>query len=118
MGIGPLLLCVLLIVVLWWGPGWILGEALGVRRVLLPVVAPLLGMGVLTVIGVMGNALGLSWQLLPVTAVLLVLSALLFAVRIALRRYFPDLRSGRGVVLRHSPVRGPGRSSCGVAAGT
>ncbi|MEO3942511.1 DUF6541 family protein [Paenarthrobacter nicotinovorans] len=90
MGIGPLLLCVLLIVVLWWGPGWILGEALGVRRVLLPVVAPLLGMGVLTVIGVMGNALGLSWQLLPVTAVLLVLSALLFAVRIALRRYFPD----------------------------
>ncbi|MET3903746.1 DUF6541 family protein [Paenarthrobacter sp. 4246] len=90
MGIGPLLLCVLLIVVLWWGPGWILGEALGVRRVLLPVVAPLLGMGVLTVIGVMGNALGLSWQLLPVTAVLLVLCALLFALRLALRRYFPD----------------------------
>ncbi len=90
MGIGPLLLCVLLIVVLWWGPGWILGEALGVRRVLLPVVAPLLGMGVLTVIGVMGNALGLSWQLLPVTAVLLVLSALLFALRFTLRRYFPD----------------------------
>ncbi|ASN20924.1 DUF6541 family protein [Arthrobacter sp. YN] len=90
MGIGPLLLCVLLIVVLWWGPGWILGEALGVRRVLLPVVAPLLGMGVLTVIGVMGNALGLSWQLLPVTAVLLVLCALLFALRLTLRRYFPD----------------------------
>ncbi|MET4539736.1 uncharacterized membrane protein YciS (DUF1049 family) [Arthrobacter bambusae] len=90
MGIGPLLLCVLLIVVLWWGPGWILGEALGVRRVLLPVVAPLLGMGVLTVIGVMGNALGLSWQLLPVTAVLLVLCALLFVLRLTLRRYFPD----------------------------
>ncbi|MDR6988977.1 hypothetical protein J2Y66_003485 [Paenarthrobacter nitroguajacolicus] len=90
MGIGPLLLCVLLIVVLWWGPGWILGEALGVRRILLPVVAPLLGMGVLTVIGVMGNALGLSWQLLPVTVVLLVLSALLFALRLTLRRRFPD----------------------------
>ncbi|SEI53021.1 hypothetical protein SAMN04487917_101745 [Arthrobacter sp. yr096] len=90
MGIGPLLLCVLLIVVLWWGPGWILGEALGVRRVLLPVVAPLLGMGVLTVIGVMGNSLGLSWQLLPVTAVLLLLAAVLFGLRLTLRRYFPD----------------------------
>ncbi|MGJ3188755.1 DUF6541 family protein [Paenarthrobacter sp. FR1] len=90
MGIGPLLLCVLLIVVLWWGPGWILGEALGVRRVLLPVVAPLLGMGVLTVIGVMGDALGLSWQLLPVMAVLLVLSGILFGLRMALKRYFPD----------------------------
>ena len=90
MGIGPLLLCVLLIVVLWWGPGWILGEALGVRRVLLPVVAPLLGMGVLTVIGVMGNALGLSWQLLPVGAVLLLLSAVLFGARLVLRRRFPD----------------------------
>jgi hypothetical protein len=90
MGIGPLLLCVLLIVVLWWGPGWILGEALGVRRVLLPVVAPLLGMGALTVIGVMGNSLGLSWQLLPVTAVLLLLAAVLFGLRFALRRYFPD----------------------------
>ncbi|MGR0159515.1 DUF6541 family protein [Paenarthrobacter nitroguajacolicus] len=94
MGIGPLLLCVLLIVVLWWGPGWILGEALGVRRVLLPVVAPLLGMGVLTVIGVMGNSLGLSWQLLPVTGVLLLLSAVLFALRMALRRKFPDKFGG------------------------
>lgn len=90
MGIGPLLLCVLLIVVLWWGPGWLLGEALGVRRILLPVVAPLLGMGVLTVIGVMGNALGLSWQLLPVVLVLLLLSAVLFVARLALQRRFPD----------------------------
>lgn len=90
MGIGPLLLCVLLIVVLWWGPGWLLGEALGVRRILLPVVAPLLGMGVLTVIGVMGNALGLSWQLLPVVLVLLLLSAFLFVARLALQRRFPD----------------------------
>ncbi|WP_284986937.1 DUF6541 family protein [Arthrobacter sp. fls2-241-R2A-172] len=90
MGIGPLLLCVLLIVVLWWGPGWLLGEALGVRRILLPVVAPLLGMGVLTVIGVMGNALGLSWQLLPVVLVLVLLSAFLFVARLALQRRFPD----------------------------
>ena len=86
MGIGPLLLCVLLIVVLWWGPGWLLGEALGVRRTLLPVVAPLLGMGALTVIGVMGNSLGLSWQLLPVSVVLLVLAAVLFGLRLLLRR--------------------------------
>jgi len=90
MGIGPLLLCVLLIVVLWWGPGWLLGEALGVRRILLPVVAPLLGMGVLTVIGVMGNALGLSWQLLPVVLVLVLLSGVLFVARLALQRRFPD----------------------------
>lgn len=90
MGIGPLLLCVLLIVLLWWGPGWLLGEALGVRRSILPVVAPLLGMGALTVIGVMGHSLGLSWQLLPVAAVLLVLAALLFVLRIFLQRRFPD----------------------------
>ncbi|MGO4589977.1 DUF6541 family protein [Paenarthrobacter sp. 2TAF44] len=90
MGIGPLLLCVLLIIVLWWGPGWLLGEALGVRRTLLPVVAPLLGMGALTVIGVMGNSLGLSWQLLPVSAVLLVLAGALLALRLGLRRRFPD----------------------------
>ncbi|MFJ6536266.1 DUF6541 family protein [Paenarthrobacter sp. NPDC091711] len=90
MGIGPLLLCVLLIVALWWGPGWLLGEALGVRRILLPVVAPLLGMGVLTVIGVMGNALGLSWQLLPVVLVLVLLSAVLFVARMAFQRRFPD----------------------------
>ncbi|MGP0222812.1 DUF6541 family protein [Paenarthrobacter sp. NCHU4564] len=96
MGIGPLLLCVLLIVVLWWGPGWLLGEALGVNRTLLPVVAPLLGMGVLTVIGVTGNSLGMSWDLLPVTAVLLVLAGLLFAVRLVLRRRFPD-KFGHGV---------------------
>ncbi|WP_284977160.1 DUF6541 family protein [Arthrobacter sp. efr-133-TYG-104] len=90
MGIGPLLLCVLLIVLLWWGPGWLLGEALGVRRILLPVVAPLLGMGVLSVIGVLGHSVGMSWQLLPVVAVLLVLCAVLFAGRMLLRRYFPD----------------------------
>ncbi|MFJ5954986.1 DUF6541 family protein [Paenarthrobacter sp. NPDC092416] len=90
MGIGPLLLCVLLIVVVWWGPGWLLGEALGVRRTLLPVVAPLLGMGALSVIGVTGHSLGLSWDLLPVTAVLLVLAGILFGLRLSLRRYFPE----------------------------
>ncbi|QOT16453.1 DUF6541 family protein [Paenarthrobacter sp. YJN-5] len=90
MGIGPLLLCVLLIVVLWWGPGWLLGEALGIRRTVLPVVAPLLGMGALTVIGVTGHSLGMSWQLLPVAGVLLLLAVVLFALRIFLERRFPE----------------------------
>ncbi|HKU34288.1 MAG TPA: DUF6541 family protein [Paenarthrobacter sp.] len=106
MGIGPLLLCVLLIVVLWWGPGWLLGEALGVRRTILPVVAPLLGMGALTVIGVMGHSLGLSWELLPVAAVLLVLAGVLFALRSFLQRRFPGtfglpVRTDPGVFGKH-----------------
>ncbi|ASN52377.1 DUF6541 family protein [Sinomonas sp. R1AF57] len=86
MDLGPLALSVALIALVWWGPGWLLGEALGIRRILLPAVAPLIGVGALASIGAIGHLAGMAWNALTVAITVLVLAAVLFGVRVAVRR--------------------------------
>lgn len=89
MDLGPLALSVALIALVWWGPGWLLGEAMGIRRLLLPAVAPLIGVGALASIGAVGRLVGMVWNPLTVAAALIVLAAVLFAVRMAVSRRRP-----------------------------
>lgn len=75
-----------LIVVIWWGPGWLLGEALGVRRIILPAAAPVIGLGLLSVVGSFGGLVHLPWTLPIVTAAVLVLSATAYGLRVVVGR--------------------------------
>ncbi len=93
MAAGPLFLSVVLIILIWWGPGWLLGEAMGIRRILLPAVAPLVGVGALSSIGVIGNAVGLPWEIGPVALVVVIVAVLLFVLRRALVHWRPRLFS-------------------------
>ena len=89
MDLGPLALSVALISLIWWGPGWLLGEAMGIRRVLLPAVAPLIGVGALASIGAVGRLVGMVWNPLTAAAAVIVLAGVLLAVRVAVGRRRP-----------------------------
>lgn len=86
MSLGVALVSVMLAAVVWWGPGWLFGEALGVRRILLPAVAPVMSLGLLSAIGIIGTPVGLPWAPLPVLLVVLLVSAVAHAGRTAVLR--------------------------------
>lgn len=50
-----------LFVLIWWGPGWLLGEALGLRRLLLPAAAPAVGVGLLSAVGWADRLVRIPW---------------------------------------------------------
>lgn len=87
MDIGSLAISVALVILVWWGPGWLIGEALGVRRLYLPAAAPLIGVGALSSIGSAGHVLGMSWDPISVAVVTVVLAAILFVARMLLGRF-------------------------------
>lgn len=80
-----------LIALVWWGPGWLLGEALGVRRILLPAAAPVIGLGLLSVVGSFGGLAHLPWTPLTVTVAVLAISAAAYGVRVAIGRRWPSI---------------------------
>lgn len=86
MTLGLFTISALLFAVVWWGPGWLLGEALGVRRLLLPAVAPVMSIGLLSSVGVLGHRVGMSWSPVPVIAAVLVVAGIVFGARVGLQR--------------------------------
>ena len=86
MSLATTLWAVALIILVWWAPGWLLGEALGVRRILLPAVAPVIGLGLLSVIGSFGGLVHLPWTLTTATVAVLLVSAASYLLRRAIGR--------------------------------
>ncbi len=86
MAFGPVLWSAVLIILVWWGPGWLIGEALGIRRIFLPAAAPAMGLGLLSVIGAWGDYVHLPWNPLSVGIAVLLASALAFGIRLSVRR--------------------------------
>ncbi|MGN6331425.1 MAG: DUF6541 family protein [Motilibacteraceae bacterium] len=70
-----------LLALVWWGPGWLLGEALGVARLLLPAAAPAIGIGLLSLVGWGDRLLHVPWTLPWALGQCAVLAALAWAVR-------------------------------------
>lgn len=108
-----------LIALLWWGPGWLLGEALGVRRIVLPAAAPVIGLGLLSVIGSFGGMAHLPWTPLTVTVAVLAISAAAYGLRVAIGRRWPSATLARQPDRQPDPTEAshPGRRWWTLAAG-
>lgn len=86
MAFAPVAWAVVLVVLVWWGPGWLLGEAVGIPRILLPAAAPVVGLGLMSAIGSLGGLLHLPWTIPWVTAACLVVSGAALLLRRVLQR--------------------------------
>lgn len=79
----------LIVVAIWWVPGWLFGEALRVPRFLLPALAPAIGAGLLTALGLWLTPLGYPWTRSR-TALAAVVVIVLFAIaHYLIKRYLP-----------------------------
>jgi hypothetical protein len=88
MAFAPVAWAVVLVVLVWWGPGWLLGEALGIPRILLPAAAPVVGLGLLSAIGSLGGLVHLPWTIPWVAGACVVVSAAALLLRRVLTRRF------------------------------
>ena len=92
MSVLSLLWTLLLVVVLLWVPGTALGLAAGLSRAVVLVTAPLLGLGLLTVVGVWSGLVGIPWGPLPVTVAVAVVVGATWVGRTLLSRGRPAVR--------------------------
>lgn len=104
-----------LILALWWGPGLLVGAALGLGWRALVGVAPLISVGVLTAVGVWSGVVGLPWNLARASVAVVVLAAITLAVRLLLER---RRRSTPAVVDRADPAAGSGTTGVEPGDGT
>ena len=88
MAFGPVVWAIVLVVLVWWGPGWLLGEALGIPRILLPAAAPVVGLGLLSTIGSLGDVVHLPWTIPWVAAASVAVSGAALLMRWMLHRRF------------------------------
>lgn len=90
MTVTAALLPMVVAALLWVGPGWLLGEAVRLPRVLLVLVAPAVGLGTLSVVGQWSTLAGTGWSLV----VALCGTGLLAAVMVAGRSWHGRRRAG------------------------
>ena len=88
MAFAPVAWAIVLVVLVWWGPGWLFGEAVGIPRILLPAAAPVVGLGLLSAVGSIGGLVHLPWTIPWVAAACVVVSGAALLLRRVLERRF------------------------------